>query len=394
MKGEKGLPDLIYDAIEGAVGPGLHSLHEPHLGPKEAEYLVKCVESTYVSSVGPFVNRFEAELAEYTGVKYVVAMVNGTAALHISLLISGVSSGDEVLVPALSFVASANAVSYCNAIPHFVDCDEYTLGIDPKLLREYLRSITVKKNGLCINKKTGRVIRALMVMHTFGHPSALDELVILAADFGLVLVEDAAESLGSYYHGRHVGNFGRVAAFSFNGNKIITTGGGGAVLTNDLHLSIRARHISTTAKLQHAWEYVHDMVGYNYRLPNLNAALGCAQLESITGFLESKRRLFCRYEEAFKNISNVKLFREPVGCVSNYWLQTLVLDTKASEQRDSVLEYLNHRGINCRPAWALLSSLDPYKRCPQMSLSCAKNMVERLINIPSSAKLGGGITIA
>ena len=337
--------------------------------------------------MGKFVDRFEAELAAYTGVRHAVAVVNGTAALHIALLLAGVQPGDEVLVPALSFVATANAVRYCGAQPHFVDSDLSTLGLAPGPLREYLDEISEQRAGQCINRRTGKVIRALVPMHTFGHPVDLEGVMALARDFNLVLVEDAAESLGSFYQGRHTGGFGLLGTLSFNGNKTITTGGGGAILTNDAGLARHAKHLTTTAKIPHAWEYRHDEIGYNYRLPNLNAALGCAQMEQLTGMLVAKRELFQRYSAALASVAGVKMVAEPAQCRSNYWLQTLLLDAAQAEQRDAILAATNEEGLTTRPVWVLMDELLPFADCPKMDLSLARSLAQRLINLPSSSSL-------
>ncbi len=377
-------------AIRKVVGAAPVALHEPRFAGKEWEYVKQCLDSTFVSSVGEYVNRFEAELADYTGAKHVVAVVNGTAALHIALRLAGVEAGDEVLVPALTFIATANAISYCNAVPHFVDSEEDTFGIDPQALRAYLQLQTEQHGGQCVNKSTGRIVRAMVPMHTFGHPGQLDELLAIAHDFNLVMVEDAAESLGSYYYGRHTGTFGLLGTLSFNGNKTITTGGGGAVMTNNTDLALRAKHLTTTAKLPHAWQYMHDEVGYNYRLPNLNAALGCAQLEQLPQFIAAKRNLFRLYEAAFAGVQGIHLKKEPVNCVSNYWLQTVVLDTERAILHDALLKAANEAGFMSRPAWTLMHQLTPYGSCPRMDLKVAENLSKRLINIPSSAVLGTG----
>jgi dTDP-4-amino-4,6-dideoxygalactose transaminase len=284
-------------------------------------------------------------------------------------------------------VATANAVTYCGAIPHFVDSEERTLGVDAGKLREYLSSHTEQRGGHCINRANGQVVRALVPMHTFGHPVDVDSLQALAHDFNIALVEDAAESLGSYYHGQHTGTFGLMGTLSFNGNKTITTGGGGAILTNDTALAKRAKHLSTTAKLPHDWEYQHDEIGYNYRLPNLNAALGCAQLEQLPAMLASKRELFDRYKSAFASVAGLKLIQEPERCQSNYWLQTLMLNTEVECQRDEILKATNDVGIRTRPAWNLLHALTPFQSAPRMDLAGAKSLSERLINIPSSSCL-------
>jgi len=362
-------------------------LHEPRFSRNESKYVQECIDSTFVSSVGKFVDCFEKELAEYTGAKYAVAVVNGTAALHLALLLAGVDSGDEVLVPALSFVATANAVCYCGAKPHFVDSEENTLGIDPVVLRNYLQAITEQRSGMCVNIETGCVIRALIPVHIFGHPCDLEGLLEVAKDFNLTLIEDAAESLGSFYQGQHTGTFGLLGTLSFNGNKIITTGGGGAILTNDPGLAKHAKHLSTTAKISHPWNYVHDEVGYNYRMPNLNAALGCAQLEQLQDFLVSKRILHKHYQDAFNNVSRVRLFTEPKNSQSNYWLQALLLDESASDLKDEILKTTNDVGLMTRPAWANLNTLVPFVGCQSSSLQFVESLVSRLINLPSSVGL-------
>lgn len=387
MRNSTDLSSQIISAIRSVVGERSASLHEPNFNGNEWLYLKECLDSTFVSSVGKFVDRFECELAEFTGAKYVIAVVNGTAALHIALKLAGVSTSDEVLVPSLTFVATANAVVYCNATPHFVESDITTLGIDTVKLREYLNDHTEQQSGRCINRKTGRVISALVPMHTFGHPADLNGLLAISHDFNIALVEDAAESLGSYYCGQHSGTFGLMGTLSFNGNKIITTGGGGAILTNDAALARRARHLTTTAKLPHTWEFRHDEVGYNYRLPNINAALGCAQLEQLPKKLAAKKDLYERYKIAFAQVVGIKLLSEPPGCKSNYWLQTLLLDVENIEQRDFILKSTNDAGFMSRPAWTLMNELTPFKGCPHMDLSTAKSLERRLINIPSSSHL-------
>ena len=377
----------VVAVIRAVVGPGPVALHEPSFKGNEWAYLKECLDSTYVSSLGKFVDRFEEQLTAFTGAKHAVVVVNGTAALHIALKLAGVEAGDEVLMPALTFIATANAVSYCNATPHFVDSEMRTLGVDAESLRAYLNSQTEQRGGLCVNRTTGKVIRALVPMHTFGHPVDLDGLLAVAHDFNLVLIEDAAESLGSYYHGRHTGTFGLMGTLSFNGNKTITTGGGGAILISDPDLARRAKHITTTAKLPHAWEYRHDEVGYNYRLPNINAALGCAQLEQLPEMLASKRRLYQRYRAAFGLLPGVSLVAEPDGCNSNYWLQTLLLDAEHAGQRDPILKATNDSGFMTRPVWTLMHDLAPFKHCPRMALPGAEELAHRLINIPSSSGL-------
>lgn len=381
------IADQIVASIRTVVGAKTVALHEPSFTGNEWQYLKECLDSTFVSSVGKFVDRFEVDLAAITGAKHAVAVVNGTAALHIALKLAGVKSGDEVLIPALTFVATANAVTYCDATPHFVDSEERTLGVDASKLRDYLTSQTEQRAGQCVNCDTGQVIRAMVPMHAFGHPVDLDGLLAVAHDFNIALVEDAAESLGSYYHGKHTGTFGLMGTLSFNGNKTITTGGGGAILTNNVELARHAKHLTTTAKLPHAWEYNHDEIGYNYRMPNLNAALGCAQLEQLPPILIAKRTLFQRYQAALALIEGLELVVEPKQCQSNYWLQTILLDIKNENQRDAILKATNDAGLMTRPAWKLMHELNFFSSCPRMNLSTAESLVKRLINIPSSANL-------
>lgn len=363
------------------------ALHEPSFKGNEWAYVKECLDTGWVSSVGKFVDRFESDLADYTGCGRAVAVVNGTAALHVCLLLVGVQPGDEVLIPALTFVATANAVAYCGAIPHFVDISEVTLGLDPDKLSDYLLDIVVQREGSPYNRITGRPIRAVVPMHTFGHSVDLDPLVELCARFNIALIEDVAESLGSFYKGKHTGTFGRVAALSFNGNKIITTGGGGAFLTSDTKLADRAKHLTTTAKIPHQWALSHDTIGYNYRLPNLNAALGCAQLEQLPQFLDAKRCLAERYRQVFDQIEGVHFFVEPEFCRSNYWLNTLILDGECAGERDSVLTVANNNGIMARPAWTPMHRLPMFNTCPTMNLDTTEQLGSRIINIPSSVFL-------
>jgi perosamine synthetase len=379
--------NAVLAAIRHVVGERRAALHEPRFAGNEWVYLKECLASTFVSSVGPFVDRFEAELANYTGARHVVAVVNGTAGLHVALQLAGVRPGDEVLVPTLSFAATANAVIYCGAVPHFVDSATGTLGIDPGRLREYLLTTTARRAGQWINTRTGRVIRAVVPMHTFGHPVEMDEILAIGRDFDIAVVEDAAEAVGSYYNGRHAGTMGLVGVLSFNGNKTITTGGGGAIMTNSEALAHHARHLTTTARIRHEWEYSHDQVGYNYRMPNLNAAVGCAQLEQLPALLEAKRLLFERYRQAFARLSAVELVAEPPGCRSNYWLQTLRLRHGDRGQRDAILSATNAVGLNTRPVWTLLHTLPHFQQCPRMDLPVAEALEASVVNLPSSAHL-------
>jgi len=364
------------------------ALHEPYFGGNEWAYLKECIDTGWVSSVGKFVDQFETKLSEFTGARYAVATVNGTAALHTCLKLVDVTAGDEILVPALTFVATANAISYCGAIPHFVDSEERTLGLDPCKLADYLAEIADIRVDGCFNRRSGRRIKAVIPMHTFGHPVDLAPLAELCARYKLELIEDAAESLGSYYNGRHTGNWGMMSALSFNGNKIVTTGGGGAILTNDESLAKLAKHVTTTAKMPHRWEFNHDMIGYNYRLPNINAALGCAQLEQLPVFLEKKRALAQRYKEAFKAVNGISFFTEPDFAVSNYWLNVLLLDEDNAAERDALLEATNSQGVMTRPAWTLMHKLPMYSSCPRMDVSVAESLERRIVNIPSSVAMG------
>lgn len=363
------------------------ALHEPEFRGEEWTYVKECIDTGWVSSVGSYVDRFERDLAAFVGCKHAVATCNGTSALHICLILGGVEADDEVLIPALTFIATANAVSYIRAVPHFVDSETISLGVDAGRLERYLERVAQVIGGVCVNRATGRRIRALVVMHVFGHPSDLDALVEVARRWKLALVEDAAESLGSYYHGRHTGNFGCLAALSFNGNKVITTGGGGAVLTNDSELAKRAKHISTTARVAHEWNFLHDEVGYNYRMPNINAALGCAQLERLPSMLQRKRHLADRYGQAFAGIDGVRLLREPPGTSSNYWLNAIMLDNGLAARRDELLGTLNEAGFMSRPVWTLMHRLPMYHACPRMDLDVAERIEAQLVNLPSSPGL-------
>lgn len=379
----------VIAAIREALPPGITEapLHRPHFAGREWDYLKECLDSSYVSSVGAFVTRFERAIADIAGTKHAIAVVNGTAALHVALLLVGVTAGDEVLAPALTFVATANAISYCGAIPHFVDSDPATLGIDPQALRQYLRDIAERRGERLVNRRTGRRIAAIVPMHTFGHPVDMEPLNALAAELGLAVVEDATESLGSRYKGRPTGSLSQLAAFSFNGNKIVTTGGGGAIATDDAVLAERAKHLTTTAKLPHAWAFIHDAVAFNYRMPNLNAALGCAQLEQLDGFLAAKRKLAARYRRALAGVPGVSFVDEPSFARSNYWLNALLIDAENAGERDELLRRCNAEGLLCRPAWTLMHRLAIYADCPRMPLPVSESIEARLVNLPSGPSL-------
>ena len=359
-------------------------LHEPRFIGNEKKYLNDCIDSTFVSSVGKYVDTFEKEFAKTVGSKYAIATVNGTAALHISLILADVQKDDEVITQALTFIATCNAISYIGAKSIFVDVDLNTMGMSPKSLKEFLESNCELTNNQCINKTTKKIIKACVPMHTFGHPCRIDEIKEICDVWNITLVEDAAESLGSYYKEKHTGTFGKIAAFSFNGNKIITSGGGGVIVTDDETIAKRAKHITTTAKIPHPYEYVHDQIAYNYRLPNLNAALLVAQLEQLDGFLKSKRELALKYKEFFSK-EDITFIEELKDSKANYWLQAILLKDK--NQRDEFLEFTNKNGVMTRPIWKLMNELEMFKDCQKDDLKNSKYLEERVVNIPSSVIL-------
>lgn len=356
-------------------------LHEPRFSGREKEYVNDAIDSTFVSSVGAYVDQFEKMICDYTGAGYAVATVNGTAALHMALLVAGVEGEHEVICQPLSFVATANAIQYCGATPIFIDVDRETLGLSPKALSDFLEQNSTQKNGQCYNRKTNRVIRACVPMHTFGHPCEIDTLTSICKQFNIQLIEDAAESLGSTYQNKQTGTFGDLGIFSFNGNKTITCGGGGMIVTNNKELAQKAKHLTTTAKIVHPYEYNHDEVGYNYRLPNLNAALACAQLEQLDIFIAKKRQVAQTYTDFFED-QPLTFITEPEQARSNYWLNSLL--TKNRAERDQFLKATNGAGVMTRPVWNLLNTLTMYKNCHTDELSNAHWLAERLVNIPSS----------
>lgn len=365
------------------------ALHEPQFSGSEWELVKDCLDSGWVSSVGKYVDEFEARLASFTGAKHAIAVVNGTSALHVALILAGVQADDEVLIPALSFVATANAVAYCGAVPHFLDSNINNLGIDIDALAAHLKNNTEMSQGQLRNSKTGRRIAAIVPMHVFGHPVDMSGLMEIAGRYHIPVVEDAAESLGSYYYGQHTGTLGKLGILSFNGNKIITTGGGGAILTNDSELARKAKHLTTTAKQPHRWEFYHDVTGFNYRLPNLNAALGCAQMERLPELLTAKRLLAEKYRSYFDVHSDVLQFiAEPKHCQSNYWLNAVHVKQADKAIRDLLLEEATNAGYQCRPVWQLLHKLPMYAAAPRAELPVAECLEQQLINLPSSAKLG------
>lgn len=378
----KKITDFIHD-LYGAQD--FVPLAVPVFIGNEKKYLNECIDTTFVSSVGKFVDRFEEETAKYTGCKRAVVCVSGTNALHMSLMLAGVERDDEVLTQALTFIATCNALSYIGAHPVFIDVDRDTMGLSPTALRDWLVSNSEQKNGECYNKNTGRRVKACVPMHTFGHPVHLDELVEVLKEYNIELVEDAAESIGSLYKGKHTGTFGKVGALSFNGNKTITTGGGGMMLFNDEELGAYAKHITTQAKIPHRWEFRHDHIGYNYRMPNINAALGCAQLEHIEEYVASKRETAKVYEEFFKDIPEIDFFVDTPDTRSNYWLNVVILKNKDAQL--NFLEYTNDNGVMTRPIWELMNRLPMFEKCENDGLKNAIWFADRVVNIPSSVRL-------
>lgn len=362
-------------------------LHDPRFIGNERKYLLDAMDSNFVSSVGEYVGKFEKAVADYTGSPFAVAAVNGTAALHISLLLAGVHAEEEVITQPISFIATCNAISYCGAKPVFVDVDKDTMGMSPEKLEDFLKNNSFKKaDGFCYNNRTGRRFAAVVPMHTFGHPCRIDEIAAICERYNIVLVEDAAESMGSFYKGRHTGRFGKFGAISFNGNKIITTGGGGMILTADEEKAKLAKHITTTAKIPHRWEYRHDYIAYNYRLTNLAAALGCGQIEQLENFVKIKRELAERYIRFFA-AKGIPFNREPADTRSNYWLNAVILRDR--KERDEFLAYTNDNKVMTRPIWILNNKLDMYRGCECADLSNAQWLEDRVVNIPSTAFVKG-----
>ena len=360
-------------------------LHAPLFIGNEKKYLAECIDTTFVSSVGKFVDRFEELVACYTGSKRAVVCVSGTNALHMGMLLVGVERDDEVLTQALTFIATCNAISYIGAHPVFLDVDRDTLGLSPLAVKRWLSGHAEVRNGQCYNKKTGRRIKACVPMHTFGHPMKIDELSAVCNEYHIELVEDAAESIGSFYKGRHTGTFGRVGAISFNGNKTITTGGGGMLLFQDEELGRLAKHLTTQAKVPHRWAFVHDHIGYNYRMPNINAALGCAQMENLDRYVSNKRETAERYREFFSHIPDVEFVVEPANSRSNYWLNAVLLKDRRAQQ--SFLEYTNDHGVMTRPVWELMNRLEMFRGCETDGLENTVWLEERIVNIPSSVRV-------
>ena len=380
-------------------------LHEPYFGGNEKKYVLDCIESTFVSSVGKYVDRFEEMIRDFTGAKYAIATVNGTSALHIALKLAGVGQGDLVITQPLTFIATCNAISYCGAEPIFVDIDPDTLGMSPDSLANWLQeNVELKvervEEGLegldpqpsqlsqpsqpykPYHKITKKRISACVPMHTFGHPCKMDSIVEICNRYHIPVVEDAAESIGSYYKGKHTGTFGKLGILSFNGNKTITTGGGGMILTDDVELGYLAKHLTTTAKKPHPWKFEHNMIGYNYRLPNINAALGCAQMEMLPEILKNKRETAHIYQDFFQTITDINFITEPEDCISNYWLNAILL--KDMKERDAFLEQANAQKVRCRPAWILMNKLEMFNHCLTTEIPISEKIESKLVNVPSS----------
>ena len=378
-------------AIRAALPPGTGEvgLHEPELSGNELNYLTKCVETNWVSYLGGYVDQFEQELARVTGRQHAFAAVNGTAALHAALVALDVVPGDEVILPSITFVASANSVAQAGAIPHLVDVEDRTLGLDIARLRDHLKKIAATKDGVTTNRETGRRIAGIVPVHVFGQPIDHDALDAVAKEFSLPVLADATESLGSTWHGKPAGSYGLLSVLSFNGNKIVTTGGGGAIVSDDDRLAAKVKHLASTAKLPHKWEFNHDRTAFNYRLPNLNAAVGVAQLEKLDQFLAEKRRLAANYRKSLSGIAGVQVMSDPPGTESNYWLVAIKLDRALAPRRDELLGALHAAGLKCRPLWTPMHMLPMFASSPRMDdLSVAEDMFTRIINLPSSPRLG------
>lgn len=382
MADYKQIVDFIRDLYGGQ---DFVPLAVPKFIGNEKKYLNECIDTTFVSSVGKFVDRFEEDMARYTGAKRAVVCVSGTNALHMALMLVGVERDDEVLTQALTFIATCNALSYIGAHPVFLDVDVETMGLSPDAVKEWLAKNAEICNGQCYNKRTGRRVKACVPMHTFGHPVRLDELVAVCEEYHIEIVEDAAESIGSLYKGKHTGTFGKIGALSFNGNKTITTGGGGMLLFNDEELGAYAKHLTTQAKVPHRWEFRHDHIGYNYRMPNINAALGCAQLEHIEKFVAEKRATAAAYRDYFSRIEGIEFFVEPKNTRSNYWLNAVLLPNR--EEQQAFLQYTNDNGIMTRPIWELMNRLPMFENCETDHLTNTQMFVDRVVNIPSSVRL-------
>lgn len=382
MKDYKEITDFVHQ-LYGS--PDFVPLSVPRFVGNEKKYLEDCIDSTFVSSVGAYVDRFEKDIAQYTGATRAVVCVNGTNALHMAMMLVGVERGDEVLTQSLTFIATCNAIAYIGAYPVFIDVDLQTLGLSPDAMKAWLEKNAEVKDGACYNRRTGRRVKACVPMHTFGHPVRIEEISALCEEWHIELVEDAAESIGSRYKGRHTGTFGKVGALSFNGNKTITTGGGGMILFQNEELGARAKHLTTQAKVPHRWEFRHDAIGYNYRMPNINAALGCAQLENLDKMIQSKREVATAYERFFAGRSDITFFHEAKDCYSNYWLNAVLLPSR--EERDAFLTYTNDHGVMTRPVWELMTDLPMFENFEKDGQEHSRWLADRIVNLPSSARV-------
>ena len=381
--------EILETLLPAVDGP--YHLHEPVLGDLEEEMLTTCIREGYVSYLGRLVTEFEEKLAEISGVKFAIAVTNGTVAIHALLSELNIGNGDEVICPALTFAGTVNAITHAGAIPHFVEVEEEMLGIDPEALKVYLTKISIQKKEGVFNRETGRQIKALMPVHIFGHPCNIQALKVIAEEYSLLLIEDCAESIGTLYHGHPLGSYGIGSILSFNGNKIVTTGGGGAILTNDEALARRIKHMATTAKVPHAWRIYHDRAGFNYRMPNINAAIGVAQLKRLPKLLEQKRAIALLYERAFQNAKHWQYVKEPQHAKSNFWLNAIKLDVDSMEVLENSLEALSKKGFHCRPIWTPAHQLPMYKECPKMDLNLTEKLSRQILCLPSSPKLFGAM---
>lgn len=376
----------LFQILQKVIGKKKVALHEPYLFGNEKKYLNDCIKNNQLT-YGKFNKQFEKSVCKFTKAKYCIGVVNGTSALHLSLKLLGCNEKHEILVPALTFVGTVNAINYTGSHPHFIDSEKDFVNLDIVKLDKYLSKIAKLKKNKLYNKKTGRIIKAIIPVHTYGHPVNMDKLLILSKKFKLEIVEDAAEGLGSYFKNKHVGTFGKLGIISFNGNKIITTGGGGVILTNNKTLAVKAKHLSTTAKVIKGYELVHNQIGYNYRISNISSALGCAQMENIKKILKLKRNLFRNYNKYVKKNSFFKLIKEPKNSKSNYWLQTILVESNLIYKKNQIINFLNSAGYSVRPAWKLINEIKPYKKKPKMNLDNAKLIQKKIINIPSSPQI-------
>ena len=362
-------------------------LHEPSIDKKDINEVSKCISSKMISSKGNYVKKFEEKIKKFTKSKYCTAVSNGTVGIFLSLKCLDIKEQDEVLVPAITFVATANAVRHCGAVPHFVDIKLDHLSIDVDKLDKYLQAISIKKNGYCFNKNTNRYIKAIIPVHIFGHSCDIDNIIKISKKYNFKIVEDATEALGSFYKNKHLGNYGDLGVFSFNGNKIISTGGGGAIVTNNKKLASKVNHLASTAKVAHPYRYIHDEIGYNFKLPAINASLGCSQISKLKLLIKKKRELYFHYKNFFKNVDGIKLVSNPKKCVSNFWLQTIILDKNNLNIKEKIIKDCHRYGVYVRPVWDILPKLKMYKKCPKMNLSASKEAYNSIINLPSSSNL-------